>query len=315
MKKKTKIRLVILILVMAAGIGLLLWKDIADQRRQQTEYKQKDEQLRPLRVEKRQLEQELDDLEDEYDLLISGAGTATVLFTDLDERIYTDIYPVMEDYGFEGMLAISADYLPDGEGRMTSEQIRELLDAGWVCCPTWQTDGSMQSVQHLETILTDLEAAPSHTVYFEDGAYSQIYDGELAAAGYTSVIHHGEEDLPLVTSEVSGGIWHPGAVGLQGEEPRFRLEDAVAEKANIIFTVSYVREEEMYNSNPFTSMLDYLSEYSARSELTVTQPEAAREYFQNISRDAETVAAEYDQKREELERQMQDIEAQIEAVE
>lgn len=315
MKKKTKTRLLILILVMAAGIGLLLWRDFADQKRQQTEYKQKEEQLRPLRVEKAQLEQELEDLEDEYDLMMSGAGTATVLFTDLDERIYTDIYPTMEEDGFVGMLAVSSAYLPDGEGRLTSEQIRELLEAGWSCCPTWQTGGSLQSVQYLETVLEDLGAAPSNTVYFEEGAYSQAYDGDLAGAGYTSVIHHGEEDLPLVTSEVSGQVWHPGAVGLQGKEPRFRLEDAVAQKGNIIFTVSYVRESEMYDPNPFGSMLDYLAEYSVRSELTVTLPETAREYFQNISRDAETVAAEYEQKREELEKQLQDIEDQIEAVE
>ena len=48
-------------------------------------------------MEKVQLEKELADLEDEYDLMMSGAGTATVLFTDLDERIYTDIYPTMEE--------------------------------------------------------------------------------------------------------------------------------------------------------------------------------------------------------------------------
>ena len=62
--------------------------------------------------------------------MMSGAGTATVLFTDLDERIYTDIYPTMEEDGFVGMLAVSSAYLPDGEGRLTSEQIRELLEAG-----------------------------------------------------------------------------------------------------------------------------------------------------------------------------------------
>ena len=127
MKQTTKIRLLILILLMAGALGLLLWRDVAEQRRQRTESAQREEQLRPLRVEKTQLEQELEDLENEYNLMATGAGTVTVLFTDLDERIYTDIYPTMKEYGFAGMLAISSDYLPDGEGRMTSEQIRELL--------------------------------------------------------------------------------------------------------------------------------------------------------------------------------------------
>lgn len=315
MKQTTKIRLLILILLMAGALGLLLWRDVAEQRRQRTGSAQREEQLRPLRVEKTQLEQELEDLENEYNLMATGAGTVTVLFTDLDERIYTDIYPTMKEYGFAGMLAISSDYLPDGEGRMTSEQIRELLGAGWGCCPTWQTGESLQSVQYLDTVLTELGASSSNTVYFEDGAYSQAYDGELAQAGYTSVIHHGEDALPLVTSEVSGQVWHPGAVGLQGEEPRYRLEDAVEQKGNIIFTVSYVREDEMYDPNPFGSMLDYLAEYSARSELTVTLPGTAREYFYNISQDAADLAVEYDQKRVELEGRLQEIEDKIEAVE
>lgn len=316
MRTRTKIWLTILILLLAGIIVLMLWRERTEQSRQQKEYGQKEEQLRPLRVKRTQLGQELDKLEDEYTLLVSGTtGTATVLFTDLDERIYTELYPTMEEYGFVGMLAISSEYLPDGEGRMTSEQIHELMDAGWGCCPTWQTGGDLQSVQYLETVLTGFGVSPSYTVYFEEGAYSQSCDAELAAAGYTAVIHHGEEGLALVTSEVSGEVWHPGAVGLQGNEPRFRLEDAVEDKGNIIFTVSYVREDEMYESDPFVSMLDYLEQYSSESKLMVTLPGAAREYYQGVARDAETQIEEYNQKKEELESQLQDIEEQIKAVE
>ena len=115
-------------------------------------------------------------------------------------------------------------------------------------------------------------AVPSHTIYFEEGAYTQAYDTELAGAGYTTVIHHGEEGLPLVTSDVETAVWHPGAVGRQGEEPRYRLGDAVGEKGNIIFTVSYTREDEMYDSNPFITMLDYLKEYGSRSVVSVMAP-------------------------------------------
>ena len=142
-----------------------------------------------------------------------------------------------------------------------------LLAAGWACCPTWQAGDSLQTVLDMETVLAGLGAAPSNTVYFEEGAYTQAYDTDLVAAGYTSVIHHGEESLPLVTSDTANPVWHPGAVGLQGEEPRFRLEDAVEEKGNIIS-----REDELYDSNPFISMLNYLQAYGARSEVSVMKP-------------------------------------------
>ena len=134
----------------------------------------------PLREEKTRLEQELNALQDEYDLMISGAGIVTVLFTDLDERIYTEIYPIMEKYGYTGVLAVSGSSLPGGEGLLSSEQITELLEAGWACCPAWLEGDSLQTVLDLEAILAVLGAEPSHTVYFEEGAYTQAYDPELA---------------------------------------------------------------------------------------------------------------------------------------
>lgn len=85
-----------------------------------------------------------------------------------------------------------------------------------------------------------------------------------------------------MSSDVGDVVWHLGAVGLQGEEPKYRLEDAVKAKANIIFTVTYTREDEMYHSTPFVSMLDYLKEYESRSEVSIMTPWEARRYFADL---------------------------------
>lgn len=154
-------------------------------------------------------------------------------------------------------------------------------------------------------------AVPSHTIYFEEGAYTQAYDTELAGAGYTTVIHHGEEGLPLVTSDVETAVWHPGAVGRQGEEPRYRLGDAVGEKGNIIFTVSYTREDEMYDSNPFITMLDYLKEYGSRSVVSVMALWEAQGYLLILISGGETLSAEYEEKKADLEDQIQEIQMKI----
>lgn len=307
MKKKTKICLSVLIVVMACLLGILLLAEAAGQRQRSAEYARKEEELRPIRQEEARLEEELEDLEEEYKLNTSGNGTVTVLFTDLDERIYTEIYPQMKEYGFTGLFAVSPEYLPDGEGRMTSAQAAELLGAGWECCPTWRAGDSIQAIQDQGEILAALGAAPAGTVYFEEGAYSQIYDGDLAAAGYTAAVHHGEEDLPLVTSDASGQVWHPGAVGLKGKEPRFRLEDAAEQGANIIFTVSFIREDEMYDARAFGSLLDYLERYSSGAEIAVTFPEKAGEYYYGLSLSAGTYTEEYEQKRGELEKKLQEL--------
>lgn len=314
MEGKLKKALVILIIIMAAVLARMLWEDAVGQKEQQRKAEKMEEELRPLDVEKNRLERELEQLAEEYELRISGTGTVGILFTDLDERIYTEIYPVMKEYGYTAVLAVSGSYLPGGEGRLSVEQITELLAAGWACCPTWQAGDSLQTVLDLETVLAGMGAAPSNTIYFEEGAYTQAYDTDLAAAGYTSVIHHGEENLPLVTSDTANPVWHPGAVGLQGEEPRFRLEDAVEGKGNIIFTVGYTREDEMYDPNPFISMLDYLQEYGARSEVSVMKPWEARSYFTDLLNGGGALSAEYEEKKAELEEQIEAVQEEMDSI-
>lgn len=313
MEGKLKKILIILIIVMAAAVAWMLLENAVKQKDQQMDSEKTEEEMRPLRVEKDRLERELEELEDEYELRISGTGTVGILFTDLDERIYTEIYPIMKDYEYTGILAVSGSYLPGGEGRLSVEQMTELLEDGWVCCPTWRAGDSLQTILDLEATLAGMGAVPSHTIYFEEGAYTQAYDTELAGAGYTTVIHHGEEGLPLVTSDVETAVWHPGAVGLQGEEPRYRLEDAVEDKGNIIFTVSYTREDEMYDSDPFISMLDYLKEYESRSEVSVMAPWEARGYFTDLISGGETLSAEYEEKKADLEEQIQEIQMKIDS--
>lgn len=117
-----------------------------------------------------------------------------------------------------------------------------------------------------------------------------------------------------MASDVGNAVWHPGAVGLQREESKYRLEDAVKGKANIIFTVSYTREDEMYHSTPFISMLDYLKEYESRSEVSLMTPWEARGDFTDLLSGGDALSREYEEKRIELEQQLQAVKDEIESV-
>ena len=110
-----------------------------------------------------------------------------------------------------------------------------------------------------------------------------------------------------MSSDVGDVVWHLGAVGLQGEEPKYRLEDAVKAKANIIFTVTYTREDEMYHSTPFVSMLDYLKEYESRSDVLLMVTWRAREYSVDLLSGGDALAAEHEGKRNALEQQPQEL--------
>jgi hypothetical protein len=48
------------------------------------------------------------------------------------------------------------------------------------------------------------------------------------------VVHHGEQKLPVVQPKNETGIWHIGAVGLKGQNPRILFFDALEKQANLI---------------------------------------------------------------------------------
>ena len=311
MGEKGKKILIILIVIMGMGLAGLLVTDRVENYRLAEQYRLRAEEQEPDQEEKQRREVELETLEEEYEKKISGAGTAAIIFTDLDERIATEIAPIMEEHGYEGVLVFSEGHLPGQEGRMTADQVRELTAKGWICCAGWRTGDTIENVNSAQREIEALGASDQGVVYFEEGAYSSSYDQELAAVGFTIAIHHGEEHM-LVTGPEDTQVWHPGAVGLMGKEPRFRLEDAVTEKQNILFTVGFEKEDEMYNQGSFLSLLNYFDKYGERNEMYVMMPSEARVYQEEIRENAEGLQAEYDAKRAELEEKIEELEKKLE---
>lgn len=57
-------------------------------------------------------------------------GQVMFSFGTISESIYTKVFPVMQDHGMKGVLAVPPDRIGNN-GRMTKEQIDEMHDAGW----------------------------------------------------------------------------------------------------------------------------------------------------------------------------------------
>jgi peptidoglycan/xylan/chitin deacetylase (PgdA/CDA1 family) len=57
-------------------------------------------------------------------------GKVLFTFDDLTPSLYTDIFPVMEEFGFKGTAAITADAIGDS-GRLNQAQLDEMKKAGW----------------------------------------------------------------------------------------------------------------------------------------------------------------------------------------
>lgn len=275
------------------------------------------EQSRPLSVRKEELEQELETLRKLYEKSISPKASVQVLFTDLNEQVYTTCYPIMKEYEDTGILTVSATQLPGEEGCMTKEQFQELVDAGWDVYVTWQTEGDAKKWwPNLQNKLTVLGVRAGKTMYFPKGTYQVDADKVLLELGFTSVlISKNDEESPLQMQEEEG-IWHAGAVGMMTSKPKLWLREAVAQDANVAYLVGFSLEEELYNENSFRSMLNSLEEYKATEELIVTDVEDAREGFRarDLGVDTET-EKQYQEQKAALEAELADVKKQLQEME
>ena len=244
---------------------------------------------------------------------MEGTGTAEVLFTHPDARVYEEAYPIMEEYGYTGVLAVSEQQFPGTEGNMSLEQFQELIQAGWSTCIVWSGDDMYTWLGALALKMQETGVPGSSVMYFPSETYLKEYDEILLAHGFAAAVHHGEAG-EMDTAAGEGGIWHPAAVGLQGETPKYRLDDAVKNKANIVYTVGWQQEDEMYNEKMFRSMLSYFKQYQEESGLQVMDIAGAGEYRQQLENDKGAIEQEYLQKKEELERQKEDIERQMDEI-
>ncbi|SEP28064.1 Polysaccharide deacetylase [Halogranum amylolyticum] len=57
-------------------------------------------------------------------------GQVMLSFDDIHASVYHLAFPIMEEFGLKGVLAVSPDIIGN-DGRMTKDEIQELHDAGW----------------------------------------------------------------------------------------------------------------------------------------------------------------------------------------
>ncbi len=307
---------VVVIVVMVVFLGILLMDEKKDEAEQSAQYTEMTEQMRPLLVKKQQLERKLKELEENYISEHSPKGTTQIIFTEMDPLVYTEIYPIMEKYEFTGILSISMTEYPGAEGCMTVPQFKELIGAGWTTSITWDTESKLSAWWMILTAkIQELGIEMPTTAYFKSGAYSSTIDDTLKEKGITAVFHHGEEHS-LIQLSYEEDLWHLGAVGLMGEKPRFRMEEAIETKGNVAFLVGFEREDELYNENSFVSMLNFFDTYTVADEMLVGSVEDTAKHYQMRNQDASgDVNTVYTQKKTELETELANVNQQLEQLE
>lgn len=307
---------IVVSLILAVGLLFFLWSTGQEEEKQAVMQEKLETEKRPLVLQKQELEQKLIDLNKNYEAKNMPRGTTQIIFTGLEADVYNICYPIMKKYEFTGILAISLKQLPGMEGLMTLEQFQELIQEGWTFCIKWDAEMPVNNWwPELQKQVEQLGLQPSTVVYFTTGTYSGNLDAQIVNMGFSVVVHHGENGS-LIQLNDEEGLWHLGAVGLMGKEPRTRMTEAIAQKGNIAYLVGFQLEDELYNEKSFVSMLSYFDAHETNQELLVSNIEETRQHYRDR-------LAVYEQEREEeykrekavIEEELSKVEAQLRELE
>ena len=302
--------------VLFAGVlAVFLWFDNRAAQERQMANMEMEQELRPLELEKHRLQQELNDIKNEFSQETRRTGSLVLLFTNLDEQIYTDIYPIMEAFGYTGVVTLSEECFPGGGGCMSREQFRELMDAGWECCLKWEEEQDVKDwASACGRLARGAGVARPKAVYFPGDTYDSEKDELLIGEEVQTAIYHGAGETSLLASEIGGDIWHPGAMGWEQRGASKMLDEAVEQKGNLVFTIGTDFPEEEYEKDSFISMLEKADIFCEDGNLKVMTLSEARDYRQGLDEGRENLTEAYDGERAELEARIEELERQMDDI-
>lgn len=314
-EKVLKDAAIIVTAILAVVMVCFFWAEDAEKKQMQEAYGAMQKEIRPLELELYGLQQELADIKEEEAKETLGVGSMVLLFTDLSEIIYTDVYPQMEKYGFKGVLALGNGRTPGAEGCMNEEQFNELLKAGWECCLRWDTGMDEKKWPVYSRRLARIaKITRPESVYFLRDSYDSAVDEMLEKQGFSIAAHHGEKDVPLIATEAQEGLWHPGAMAWNGSDASVMLEETMAQRGNLIFTVGQDSPEEEYQKDVCETMLGRIHEYCEAGELQVMTLSEAAEYREALKEKQDKLETENGGRKTELENQIDELERRIKEI-
>lgn len=130
------------------------------------------------------------------------------------------------------------------------------------------------------------------------------------------LIHHGEEDLPLIADagEETDGLWKAGACGWNSYGTSDRLRNTMSQGKNLVFTVGADTSGEEFESSQFKSMVSTLKNYEQQDNLMITGLEQARVLQEAQSGTDGQSEADYEQQKAELEQKIEELKQQIDDI-
>lgn len=212
-----------------------------------------------LRVERQQLELEKKERQEQYDRELRGPGINMVVFTELDEKLYTEAYPMMEKWGFHGVLALSDSQFPGKEGCITRDSFQEMRKKGWSVCIQWDMHTEWETyIKDMKLLLREIGEELPKTIYFQKNTYSDTWDPELEKAGFEIAVIHGEGGYPLINRSDETALWHINSLSWNRTGIRAYVAKIASIGGAFALNVDFGEHRSGYDDAIFNNMCAYM---------------------------------------------------------
>lgn len=300
---------------LAAVLLVLLWFVEADNKADKRKREQIEEQAAELETARDGLIKERDQLLRDFEANAAVPGTEQILILELDEMLFSEIYPVMQDEGIPAVLGLSGEAFPGDPGMISRSEFEDLMRAGWGLCLVCE-DGSRfaQWDDEISARLEEEGIDKPVTVYFPEGQFSLSLEEEILRRGYTVAVHHGEDRLELTAGDAAEGLWLVGAHPWNYTGIRGQIDEVARKGGEHCFTLRFSYGREEYVRHSFDNMLGYIRSYRDKDTLRVTTFEEARRLHDPSLNGVNAAAELWRQRDAELAEQIRELERQIQEV-
>lgn len=263
--------------------------------------------LRPLWERKASLESQLYDLDKAHREEKDTTTYIVLLATEPDARVMTDILPMVEGKEYTGVVALGEDSMPGAKGCLTADQLKQLVKKGWEIC--LRADANTGIVA-LNDQVKALGFTPT-AVYFPDDDCTELQKTQMQQLGMGAMVCYGRS----VPTEVEGSLLRFCAYGSNEKNARTVFDSAVSKATVLALTVGYENGREKFDSENFGNMLATIAK-AVKSEKSKVAGigDVTKLYLGNEERWA-LQEKQYNSRRSQLEAQLVEVTAQIQAIE
>lgn len=299
----------------AVMVTVMLWMDDKGQQKKEAQLQVLAEQAGLLEAEKQRLQNELGRLEREYEIRMKGMATEEILVTELDDILYTDMYPLMKEYDAFGILALSEKEFPGENGKITEKQFQKMMADGWSYCLAWDGTGRLADwLDRMKERLEGLKLKLPGAVYICNDAYTKEMDSVLLDYGITAAVCQWNGGAAEIVSGTGEDVWTLSSYPWNTSGVKSVIHELVRSKGNLTFTVSFTQQNDLYQREYYRNMLSFIADYRNTEELMVTDFAEARAIRQAADLTRRETQQELEEKREELQSRIAETDRQIRAL-